>query len=126
MGAAEDGLRQAERELQSAMLAGDVGALDRLIDDRVVATGPDGRRFTKAEDLETHRSGTLVIEDLTEEELSVVVAGDTGVTVVLLALTGAHEGEEFAARMRYTRTWVRHGDGPWRVLAAHVSPHDAP
>jgi ketosteroid isomerase-like protein len=122
MGAAEDALRETERELQSAMLAGDVGALDRLIDDRVIATGPDGRRFTKTQDLETHRSGTLVIRDLTEEELSVMVAGDTGVTVVLLALTGVHEGEEFAARLRYTRTWVRHGGDRWRVLAAHVSP----
>jgi ketosteroid isomerase-like protein len=122
MNAAEDALREAERELQSAMRAGDVGALDRLIDDRVIATGPDGRGFTKAEDLETHRSGTLVIQDLTEEKLSVLVAGETGVTVVLLALTGAHEGEEFAARLRYTRTWVRHGDDRWRVLAAHVSP----
>ena len=122
MGTAEDRLREAERELQSAMRAGDVGALDRLIDDRVIATGPDGRQFTKAEDLDTHRSGTLVIQDLTEEELSVVVAGDTGVTVVLLALTGVNEGEEFAARLRYTRTWVRYGDDRWRVLAAHVSP----
>lgn len=122
MGAAEDDLLEAERELQSAMLAGDVSALERLIDDRVIATGPDGRRFTKTQDLETHRSGTLVIQDLTEEEISVVVAGSTGVTVVLLALTGAHDGEEFAARLRYTRTWVRHGTDRWRVLAAHVSP----
>jgi ketosteroid isomerase-like protein len=122
MGAAEDSLREAERELQSAMLAGDVGALERLIDDRVIATGPDGRRFTKTQDLETHRSGTLVIHDLTEVEISVLVAGDTGVTAVLLALAGTHEGEDFTARMRYTRTWVRHGADHWRVLAAHVSP----
>lgn len=122
MGAAEDGLRKAERELQSAMLAGDVGALERLIDDRVMATGPDGRRFSKADDLETHRSGTLVIQALTEEEISVLVVGDTGVSGVLLALTGAFEGEDFTARLRYTRTWVRHADGRWRVLAAHVSP----
>jgi len=122
MGAADDGLREAERELQSAMLAGDVTTLERLIDDRVIATGPDGRRFTKTEDLETHRSRTLVIRDLIEEELSVLVAGDTGVTVVVLALAGTHQGEDFAARMRYTRTWLRHGADRWRVLAAHVSP----
>ena len=122
MGAAEDRLREAERELQSAMRARDVGALDRLIDDRVIATAPDGRQFTKAQDLEAHRSKTLAIHNLTEEELSVVVAGDTGVTVVLLALTGVNEGEEFAARLRYTRTWIRHGGDRWRVLAAHISP----
>ena len=104
------------------MRAGDVGALDRLIDDRVIATGPDGRQLTKAQDLEAHRSRTLAIHNLSEEDLSVIVAGDTGVTVVLLALTGAHQGEQFAARLRYTRTWIRHVDDRWRVLAAHVSP----
>jgi ketosteroid isomerase-like protein len=120
MSAGEDGLRDAERELQSAMLAGDVAALDRLLDDRVLATGPDGRRLTKGEDLEIHRSRALVIDSLAEEELSVVVEGDTGVTLVLLSLTGANQRQPFAGRMRYTRTWT-HADGRWRVLAAHIS-----
>jgi ketosteroid isomerase-like protein len=124
MSAAEDTLREAERGLQSAMLAGDVATLDQLLDDRVIATGPDGRRFTKSDDLELHRSGTLVIHHLAEEELSTIVAGDTGVTLVLLTLTGTQDGHEFRARLRYTRAWTRHDNGRWRVLAAHVSPHD--
>jgi len=103
------------------MLAGDVAALDQLLDDRVIATGPDGRRFTKSDDLELHQSRTLVIHHLAEEELSTIVAGDTGVTLVLLTLTGTQDGHEFSARLRYTRTWTRHGNGRWRVLAAHVA-----
>jgi Domain of unknown function (DUF4440)/Protein of unknown function (DUF952) len=49
-------LSRAERRLQAAQLAGDVEALDRLLDDRLVAIGPDGARYTKADDLAAHRS----------------------------------------------------------------------
>lgn len=34
-----DELREAERRLQAAMLAGDVAALDQLLDDRAIFTG---------------------------------------------------------------------------------------
>ncbi len=46
--------------------------------------------------------------------------GTTGVTWFLGSLEGVIDGEPFAARLRYTRTWVRHEDG-WRLLAAHAT-----
>ena len=58
---------------------------------------------------------------MTEEELIALVVGDTGMTWFLGRLAGRFKGEEFTARVRYTRTWVRTDDG-WRLLAAHVSP----
>ncbi|MEE4545673.1 nuclear transport factor 2 family protein [Streptomyces sp. V4-01] len=119
--ALEAGLYEAERALQTAMRAGDVAALDLLLDDRVVYTGPDGRSQTKHEDLEAHRSRTLVVDVLDQEDLHVTVAGSTGITRPLLALQGTAAGQPFAARLRYTRTWV-HADGVWRVLAAHAGP----
>jgi hypothetical protein len=51
---AEKDLLAAERRLQKAQLAGDVEALDTLLDDRLLAVGPDGSTFTKADDLEIH------------------------------------------------------------------------
>ncbi|MBO4207979.1 nuclear transport factor 2 family protein [Micromonospora echinofusca] len=117
-----DELRAAERQLQAAQLAGDVEALDRLLDDRLVFTfGPDGRHYTKQDDLTNHRTRRQVTTRLVEEELAVLVDGRTGVTWFLGTLQGSVAGTPFQVRMRYTRTWVRDGEGSWRIVAAHAS-----
>ena len=116
-----DELRAAERRLQAAQLASDVAELDRLIDDRLVFTGPDGRLYSKQDDLHVHRSGEQSMTEVVEEELTALVAGRTGVTWFLGRLAGEIKGEPFTARVRYTRTWV-HDDGyGWRLIAAHVT-----
>lgn len=118
--ALEAALHDAERQLQSAVRSGDVETLDRLLDDRVVYTGPDGQSLGKEEDLEAHRSRVLTVEAFDQEDVQVTVAGTTGITRVLATLKGTAAGQSFNARLRYTRAWV-HADGAWRVLAAHAS-----
>jgi ketosteroid isomerase-like protein len=116
-----DGLLGAERQLQAAQLAGDVAALDRLLDDRLVAIGPDGSRYTKDDDLAGHRSGSSVISELVEEHVEVLVAGSTGVTFFIGMVSGTFEGQPMAARLRYTRTWTHDIHTGWRILAAHIA-----
>ncbi|WP_433288610.1 nuclear transport factor 2 family protein [Micromonospora sp. CA-244673] len=120
--ASVEALRAAERRLQRAQLSSDVAALDRLIDDRLVFTGPDGRLYSKQDDLHAHRSGQQTMNRVDEEDLAVLVAGGTGVTWFLGTLEGTLAGEPFLARVRYTRTWILDEDKGWRLLAAHVSP----
>jgi hypothetical protein len=117
-------LRDAERRLQRAQLASDVVALDRLIDDRLVFTGPDGKHYSKQDDLHAHRSGWQSLTRVIEEDLAALVVGRTGVTWFLGTLEGAIAGEPFLARVRYTRTWIHDDDKGWRLIAAHVSPAD--
>jgi len=114
-------LLSAERTLHAAQLAGDVAALDRLLDDRLVAIGPDGARHTKNQDLSAYRSGSSVITDLVEEDVEVLVAGETGVTFVTCTVAGTFAGQPMSARMRYTRTWVHDDEAGWRILAAHMA-----
>jgi hypothetical protein len=121
--AAAEALRAAERRLQRAQLESDVEALDELIDDRLVFTGPDGKHYTKQDDLRVHRSGQQSMTRVDEEDLTVLVVGDTGVTWFLGTLQGTMAGDHFRARVRYTRTWVR-ADRGWRLIAAHVSAAD--
>lgn len=117
----ENELRSAERRLQAAQLASDVAALDELLDDRLVFTGPDGALYSKQDDLRVHRTGTQVIDALHQEDLRVLVAGTTGITWFLGSLSGSINGDPFSARMRYTRTWVLDARRGWRIIAAHAS-----
>lgn len=116
-----DELLQAERALQAAMHTSDVAALERLLHPDVLAVLPDGRLVDRAADLEAHRAGIYAITELEEEELELRVAGEAGVTLVVLRLAGTIGGADASGRMRYTRMWTRE-DGSWRVLAAHISP----
>lgn len=114
-------LRAAERRLQAAQLASDVGALTELLDDAVLFTGPDGNLHSKEDDLEAHRSGHQMLSRIEESELRVLVTGSTGVTWFLGTLEGTLGGESFTAQMRYTRTWAHEADTGWRIVAAHAT-----
>ncbi|TML27446.1 MAG: nuclear transport factor 2 family protein [Actinobacteria bacterium] len=89
-------LRTAERQLQAAQLA------------------------CKSDDLRMHGTGEQKITRVEEEDLSVLVARDTGITCFLGTLEGTLSGTQFTARIRYTRTWI-HDISGWRLLAVHVS-----
>jgi ketosteroid isomerase-like protein len=118
-----DELREAERRLQAAQLAGDIAALDQLLDDRLIFTfAPDSKCYTKQDDLQVHRSRQQVLTKVSEEDLAILVEGRTGVTWFLGTLEGTFAGTPFAARLRYTRTWIHDDDHGWRVVAAHASP----
>lgn len=119
-----EALRAAERRLQQAQLASDVAALDRLIDDRLVFTGPDGGLYSKQDDLHLHRSGRQSMARVDEEDLAVLVVGGTGVTWFLGTVEGTLAGKPFLARVRYTRTWILDEEEGWRLIAAHVSLAD--
>lgn len=102
-----DELREAEHRLQAAQLAGDTAALDQLLDDRLIFTlGPEGKCYTKQDDLQLHRSRQQILTKVIEEDLTVLVEGRTGVTWFLGTLEGTFAGAPFAARLRYTRTWI--------------------
>ena len=83
-----DSLLAADRHLQAAQLAADADALDALIDDRLIFTGPDGRLYSKQDDLDLQRSGQQRLTEVTEQELTSLVVGTTGVTWFLGRLAG--------------------------------------
>lgn len=113
-------LRAAEAELRAAQLSGDVAALERLIDDALVFTGPDGGIYGKADDLDAHRRGWVRITRLEPSDERVQSFGDVAVVSVRMEMAGAWRGEPFAGPFRYTRVWRRDAAG-WRVVAGHVS-----
>ncbi|MEP6834132.1 MAG: nuclear transport factor 2 family protein [Gemmatimonas sp.] len=117
----QETIQQLEDELREAQLSGDVIALDRLIDDVLLFTGPDGSLATKADDLALHRSGAVRFtkHEPTDRQWQVVTP-DVVVVALRTHLAGFVHGHAFEGDYCYTRVWARRDDG-WRIVAGHVS-----
>ncbi len=114
-------VQQLEAELRAAQLSADVSVLDRLIDDALLFTGPDGSLATKADDLALHRSGAVRFTEHEPSDLEWrAVASDVIVVALRARLAGVMHGQPFSGDYRYTRVWARRDDA-WRIVAGHVS-----
>ena len=113
-------LRACEAALRQAQLSSDVQELERLVDDALVFTGPNGAVYGKKDDLDAHRRGLIRITRLEPSEERIQRFGHIAVVSVRMEMSGTFEGSAFAGPFRYTRVWRAHGDG-WRVVAGHVS-----
>lgn len=121
-------LAAMEAELRAAQLSADVAALDRLIADDLLFTGPDGALATKADDLAAYRDGVMRVTAHEPEALHVRGVGpDVAVVALRARMAGSYAGTPFAGVARYTRVWARDA-GRWRIVAGHVSvtPLDPP
>lgn len=116
----DDPILRCEAELRAAQLAGDVAALDRLIDDALVFTALDGSVVGKADDLSLHRSKRLQITQLEPSERHILRLGSIAVVSVRMAATATLDGAVVSGPLRYTRVWCERPDG-WRVVAGHMS-----
>jgi ketosteroid isomerase-like protein len=111
-----------EAQLRAAQLAADVPALDGLIGDELLFTGPDGQLGTKAQDLDAHGSGVVRFRSHVPEELRVRrVGADVAVATLRTRLEVEVAGTLVRGTYRYTRVWARESDGKWRVVGGHVS-----
>lgn len=109
-----------ESALVAAQLAGDVAALDELLDDELHFTGLEGRVFSKADDLAAHRSGQLRITKMLAQDRHITDLGSVVVVSVLMDAAAVVGGVENVATLRYTRVWCQRPGG-WKVVAGHMS-----
>ncbi|HKO47362.1 MAG TPA: nuclear transport factor 2 family protein [Polyangiaceae bacterium] len=117
-----------EAELRSAQLSADIEALDRLISEDLLFTGPDGQLGTKAQDLAAHQSGVVRIRSHEPTELRVRRVGtDVAIAALRTRLVVEVNGATIRGSYRYTRVWAREQNA-WRVAGGHVaaSPDDSP
>lgn len=122
VGAPDPEIVAAEAQIRAAQLDADVTALERLISETVLFTGPDGQLGTKAQDLEAHGSGAVRFRSHQPEELRVRrVGADVAVSALRARLEVEVGGTLIGGTYRYTRVWAREGGGPWCVVGGHVS-----
>lgn len=121
VGPADPDIVACEARLRAAQLAADVAALDLLIADELLFTGPDGALGTKAQDLEAHGAGIVRFRRHEPEELRMRPVGRDVVVAGLRARLAVDvAGTLVEGTYRYTRVWAREA-GAWRVVGGHVS-----
>jgi ketosteroid isomerase-like protein len=121
VGEADDEIVELEARMRSAQLNADVVALDALISDDLLFTGPDGQVGSKAQDLEAHRSGIVRFREHEPEELRVRrVGSDLAIVALRARLAVEVAGTLIRGTHRYTRVWAREA-GAWQVVGGHVS-----
>ena len=121
-GPADRAIVESEARIRMAQLSGDAEALEALLADDLLFTGPDGRLGTKAEDLAAHRSGAVRFRSHEPEELRIRRVGDNVAITALRARLEVAIGERIGrGTYRYTRIWERESSGSWRVVGGHVS-----
>ena len=116
----DDPILAREAELQAAMLANDVAALDRLIDDALMFTTLEGAVIGKQDDLDAHRARRLQLTRLEPSDRRMLRCGTAVIVSVRMELEGTWDGAPAGGVFRYTRVWCERPDG-WRAVAGHMS-----
>jgi ketosteroid isomerase-like protein len=110
-----------EADIRAAQLAADVAALERLISEDLLFTGPDGRLGTKEQDLAAHRSGLVRVREHEPTELRIRrIGSDVAIVALRTRLAVEVDGSMVRGTFRYTRIWARE-EGRWRVAGGHVA-----
>ena len=122
VGVADPEIIILEARIRAAQLSADLTALEHLISDDLLFTGPDGQLGTKAQDIEAYRSGTVKFMAHIPEELRIRrVSADVAISSLRAELTVDVAGNLSRGTYRYTRVWAREGGAAWRVVGGHVS-----
>ena len=115
--------RVLEARIRAAQLRADVPALEALLSDDLLFTGPDGTLGTKAQDLAAHGSGAVRFREHVPLELPRVrrIGAEVAVCALRTRLVVEVAGTLVRGEYRYTRVWAREGSTHWQVVAGHVS-----
>ena len=107
-------------EFQSAVMAADAVALDRILADDFVLypSGGGDQPFTKADVIDDARRSRF--ERNESSDVLARVWGDTGIVTARLAMKGTTDGKPFDAVVRFTDTYIRTESG-WKQVSAHAS-----
>ena len=115
-----DEILEQENRLYSAIKAGDVTELDRLLHDDLLFVLPGGTTITKEIDLDTYRSGVLKVQELRPEMEKLNIIDDMAVVTLTILLKGKFKDEPFAASYRYIR-FLKRFDGEIKVVGGSGS-----
>lgn len=121
--AIETEIKKLANEGVAAITKGDTAAIDKLWADNYVFVAQDGSVATKAQRLESMKSGDSKLDSLAYDEMSVRsnAEGTGAILVGRATVKGTNMGKPVDGQMRFTQVWSKTKDG-WRQVSGHVTP----
>jgi len=103
------------------MVEANSDALSRLLADDYTGITATGAIQTRDQALSSLRTGTLKLTALSVTDRKVRIYGSTAVVTTQAELTGSRDAQPISGRYRYTRVYVRNGQGQWKIVSFEAS-----
>ena len=116
----ENAVLQVERDLATAYLNSEDGAIASGVMEDYALTNSTGKITTRADDLDEARKKDPKYEVFENHDMKVRIHGDTAVVTGRRHTKGTAGGKPFDSKFQFTDTFVKDA-GRWRLLAGHVS-----
>lgn len=121
--AVEAEIKKTVAEYAAGIAKNDMAAFDKATADNFMFVGADGVVSTKAERLESMKSGATKYESLTYDDLTVRVrpTGDGALVIGKATVKGLNMGKPIDGAMRVTQVWMKTNDG-WKMVNLQATP----
>ncbi|MBC5774808.1 nuclear transport factor 2 family protein [Pontibacter sp. KCTC 32443] len=100
-----------EAKLIEAIKSSDIKFLDSILYDDLLFIAPNGQVITKQMDLDSHRAGEMLVEQLLPTIEEVKIVDDTAIVIVVYDTKGTMLGNPIEGQFRYLRIWKQFSDG---------------
>jgi len=115
-GNVEQEIRSLIDQTKEANLKADASFFEKHYADDATIIHSDGSMSTKAQEIESFKSGAVKYESLDIREVKVRAYGDTAIQNLLTAVKANIHGKAVSSIVRDSRVWVKE-DGIWKCVA---------
>lgn len=114
-------IENLEDNWRSAVLKGNIPAMDALLADDYMAITPTGILQSKEQALASLRSGTLHFKTIDLSDRKIRLYGTTALVTSRAEVAGTGPDGDMSGSYRYTRVYVRDPRGVWRIVSFEAS-----
>jgi ketosteroid isomerase-like protein len=114
-------IEHLEDAWRTAVLKGNITAMDALLADDYIAISPTGILQSKEQALANLRSGNMHFNSIELTDRKIRMYGTTALVTSRAEVSGTGPEGEISGSYRYTRVYVRDVRGVWRIVSFEAS-----
>nr|WP_297164570.1 nuclear transport factor 2 family protein [uncultured Dysgonomonas sp.] len=103
----KNSIEELENQLLDAMLNANVETLNRLIHPDLLFNSAMGQTITKEMDLESYRSGLMIVNSITASDQQINIIEDTAVVAVTIDINAKYGVQDISGKIRFLRVWKK-------------------